>query len=196
MAWVHDLPTSGVVYLDLGFDLSAVPDRLVPLVPILGRTLLEMGTKKSSFVDLSRAIAMGTGGLWATLVSSVRGGGALAATQHLFLRGKATAENLPLLLDLMAEVLCEADFSDAERLGKIVMESKARREQQPFPPACALAATRLKARTGVAQAMGEAMGGLSGSPSSANWRTHGGRARGRDPRPARAAGAFALRRGW
>lgn len=163
VAWLHDLPTSGVVYLDLGFDLSAVPDRLVPLVPILGRTLLEMGTNKSSFVDLSRAIAMGTGGLWAqTLVSSVRGGGPLAATQHLFLRGKATAENLPLLLDLMAEVLCEADFSDAERLGKIVMESKARREQRLIPSGHVLAATRLKARTGVAQAMGEAMGGLSG----------------------------------
>lgn len=165
-AYVHDLPTSGVVYLDLSFDLSAVPDGLVPLVPILGRALLEMGTKKSSFVDLSRSIAMTTGGLWAqTFVSSVRGQGPEAACQRLFLRGKATAENLPSLLDLMGEVLLEADFSDAERLGKIVMESKARREQRLIPSGHTLAVTRLKARTGVAQAMSEAMNGLSGLTS-------------------------------
>jgi hypothetical protein len=161
--FVHDLPTSGVVYLDLGFDLSAVPDALVPLVPILGRALLEMGTKRSSFVDLSRAIAMTTGGLWAqTFVSSARGQGPDAAVQRLFLRGKSTAENLPSLLGLITEVLTEADFGDAERLGKIVLESKARREQRLIPSGHTLAATRLKARTGVAQAMNEAMGGLTG----------------------------------
>jgi hypothetical protein len=162
-AYVHDLPTSGVVYLDLAFDMAAVPDELVPLVPILGRALLEMGTRKSSFVDLSRAMAMNTGGLWAqTFVSSVRGKGPEHAAQRLFLRGKATAENLSALLDLMGEVLLEADFSDAERLGKIIMESKARREQRLIPAGHVLASTRLKARTGVAQAMNEAMSGLSG----------------------------------
>jgi len=161
--YVHDLPTSGVVYLDLAFDLAAVPDELVPLVPILGRTLLEMGTKRSSFVDLSRNIAMTTGGLWAqTFVSSVCGKGPDAAAQRLFLRGKATAEKLPSLLGLITEVLTEADFSDAERLGKIILESKARREQRLIPSGHALASTRLKARTGVAQAMNEAMGGLTG----------------------------------
>lgn len=161
--YVHELPTSGVVYLDLGFDLAAVPDELVPLVPILGRALLEMGTKKRGFVDLSRAMAMHTGGLWAqTFLSSVRGQGPEAAAQRLFLRGKATADKLPALLDIVAEVLAEADFSDAERLGKIILESKARREQRLIPAGHALAATRLKARFGVAQAMGEAMNGLSG----------------------------------
>jgi len=165
-AYVHDLPTSGVVYLDLAFDMAAVPDELVPLVPILGRALLEMGTKKSSFVDLSRAMAMNTGGLWAqTFVSSVQGRGPGHAAQRLFLRGKATAENLPALLELMGEVLLEADFSDAERLGKIILESKARREQRLVPSGHVLASTRLKARTGVAQAMNEAMNGLSGLTS-------------------------------
>jgi len=132
-------------------------------VPLLGRALLEMGTRRSSFVDLSRAIAMTTGGLWAqTFVSSVRGQGPEAASQRLFLRGKATAENLPSLLDLISEVLLEADFSDSERLGKIILEAKARREQRLIPAGHTLAATRLKARTGAAQAMSEAMGGLTG----------------------------------
>ncbi|MBU1042654.1 MAG: insulinase family protein [Proteobacteria bacterium] len=165
-AHLHELPTSGIVYLDLGLDLSAVPDELVPLVPILGRALLEMGTRRSSFVDLTRKIAMTTGGIWPqSFISTVRkpdGSCAIEPCQLLFLRAKATAERTPALLDILAEVLLEADFSDIERLGKIVLETKARREHRLIPAGHALAASRLKARYGAPQAMGEAMQGLSG----------------------------------
>ncbi|MBU1228368.1 MAG: insulinase family protein [Proteobacteria bacterium] len=165
-AHLHELPTSGIVYLDLGLDLSAVPDALLPLVPILGRALLEMGTRRTPFMDLTRKIAMTTGGIWAQpFVSTVRqadGTSAALPAQRLFLRSKATAERTPALLDILAEVLLEPDFSDTERLGKIVLEAKARREQRLIPAGHSLAAARLKARYGAAQAMGEAMQGLTG----------------------------------
>jgi len=165
-AHLHELPTSGIVYLDLGLDLSAVPDRLVPLVPILGRALLEMGTKRTPFVDLTRRIAMTTGGIWPqSFIATVRnsdGSTAAQPCQRLFLRAKATAEHTPALLDILSELLLEADFSDTERLGKIVLETKARREHHLIPAGHALAASRLKARYGAAQAMGEAMQGLTG----------------------------------
>ena len=165
-AHLHELPTSGIVYLDLGLDLSAVPDQLVPLVPILGRALLEMGTKRTSFVDLTRKVAMTTGGIWPqSFVSTVRtpdGSCAAEPCQLLFLRAKATAERTPALLDILSEVLLEADFSDTGRLGKIVLETKARRKHHLIPAGHALAASRLKARYGAAQAMGEAMQGLTG----------------------------------
>jgi presequence protease len=165
-AHLHELPTSGIVYLDLGLDLGAVPDHLVPLVPILGRALLEMGTKRTSFVDLTRKVAMTTGGIWPqSFVSTVRkpdGSCAALPCQRLFLRAKATFERTPALLDILSELLLEADFSDTERLGKIVLETKARREHHLIPSGHALAASRLKARFGAAQAVSEAMQGLSG----------------------------------
>jgi len=165
-AHLHELPTSSIVYLDLGLDLSAVPDRLVPLVPILGRALLEMGTRRTSFVDLTRKIAMTTGGIWPqSFVSTVRrpdGSCAQKPCQRLFLRAKATFERTPALLDILQELLLEADFSDTERLGKIVLETKARREHRLIPAGHSLAASRLTARYGVAQAMAEAQQGLTG----------------------------------
>ncbi len=165
-AHLHELPTSGIVYLDLGLDLSAVPDQLIPLVPILGRALMEMGTKRSSFVDLTRKVAMTTGGIWPqSFVASVRapdGTCAALPCQRLFLRAKATAQRTPSLLDILSEVLLEPDFSDIERLGKIVLETKARREHRLIPAGHALAASRLKARYGAAQAVSEAMQGLTG----------------------------------
>lgn len=165
-AHLHELPTSGIVYLDLGLDLAAVPDELIPLVPILGRALLEMGTRRTSFVDLTRKTAMTTGGIWPqSFVASVRqsdGSCAALPCQRLFLRAKATAERTPALLDILSEVLLEPDFSDTERLGKIVLEAKARREHRLIPAGHALAASRLKARFGAAQAVSEAVQGLTG----------------------------------
>ena len=42
----HDLPTNGIAYLDLGFDLSVVPDELLPYMGVFGRALVESGTSK------------------------------------------------------------------------------------------------------------------------------------------------------
>ena len=52
----HDLFTNGIVYLDLGFDLHALPKELLPLTEIFARALLEMGTDKEDYVKLSQRI--------------------------------------------------------------------------------------------------------------------------------------------
>ncbi|MGA2404465.1 MAG: insulinase family protein, partial [Syntrophobacteraceae bacterium] len=40
----HDLFTSGITYLDVGFNLQALPQQYLPYAPLFGRVLLEMGT--------------------------------------------------------------------------------------------------------------------------------------------------------
>lgn len=155
----HDLTTSGVVYLDLGFDLSRVPDRLVPLAPLFGRALLEMGTQRRDFVALSRWIARRTGGIDSqTFVSPVRGQAGPAA--RLFLRGKATFERIPDLLDILREVLGEPRFDDRERFRQIALEAKARAEQRLIPAGHAIVLSRLKARGHVAHLVHERMHGV------------------------------------
>ena len=62
----HALPTSGVVYADLAFDLSKVPEELLPLVPLYTRALKQLGTGKGDFVDLTRRVGMSTGGIRAS----------------------------------------------------------------------------------------------------------------------------------
>jgi len=57
----HDLPTNGVVYLELGFDMSGVSPELLPLVPLFGRALLEMGTDREDFADFLNRVARKTG---------------------------------------------------------------------------------------------------------------------------------------
>eukprot|EP00913_Durusdinium_trenchii_P023993 g22534.t1 len=64
----HALPTSGVIYMDVAFDLSRVPQELLPLVPLFTRGLTQLGTAKGDFVDLTRRVGMGTGGIAASTI--------------------------------------------------------------------------------------------------------------------------------
>eukprot|EP00438_Fugacium_kawagutii_P012743 Skav203748 [mRNA] locus=scaffold68:520798:544593:+ [translate_table: standard] len=41
----HALPTSGVIYTDVAFDMSRVPEDLLPLVPLFTRALKQLGTE-------------------------------------------------------------------------------------------------------------------------------------------------------
>ncbi len=59
----HDLFTNGILYLDLGFDLHALPKELLPLTEIFARALLETGTDKEDYVKLSQRIGKSTGGI-------------------------------------------------------------------------------------------------------------------------------------
>ncbi|MEJ5224273.1 MAG: insulinase family protein, partial [Anaerolineales bacterium] len=49
----HDLPTNGIVYLDLGFDLHRLPADLLPFIGLFGRVLLQMGTQTQDYVSLT-----------------------------------------------------------------------------------------------------------------------------------------------
>ncbi len=66
----HDLFTNGIVYLDLGFDLHALPKDLLPLTEIFARALLEMGTDKEDYVKLSQRIGKSTGGIHGNAVTA------------------------------------------------------------------------------------------------------------------------------
>src|SRR5690606_1841676 len=88
----HDLFTNGITYLDLGFDLRALPQDYLPYVSLFGRALLEMGTAAQDYVKLAQRIGRKTGGIAPSSFTS-----ALPHDENgaawLFLRGKATVEN-------------------------------------------------------------------------------------------------------
>ncbi len=140
---LHGLETNGLVYLDIGFDLTGLPDKLMAYVPLFGKALLEMGTQDLDYVALQNRIARKTGGIHPQMfVSSVLGGGTVA---KLFLRGKATAEQAPELIAILLKVLTETCFDNQTRLRQLALEAKARFEQSIVPSGHSLVATRLKA---------------------------------------------------
>ncbi len=159
----HDLPTNGVVYLDLGFDMSAVPEELLPLVPLFSRAMLETGTAREDFVTFNRRIARKTGGVRReSFLASIKGQDPDATlASRLIFRGKATLDKAPDLLSILNDALLTARLTDRERLTQMTLEAKARAERALAPSGHAVVSARLRARFGKAGWAAERMRGLS-----------------------------------
>ncbi len=154
----HDLFTNGIVYLDIGFDLRALPQELLPYVSLFGRALLEMGTRTEDFTRLALRIAGHTGGIGRSALASLAGAEVCA---WLFLRGKATMAQAGALLDILRDVLLTLNLDRRERFTQIVLQEKARQEAGLIPAGSAVAVERLKSRFNLADWAGEQMGGVS-----------------------------------
>jgi presequence protease len=143
----HELFTNGILYLDLGFDLHALPKNLLPLTQVFGRALLEMGTQKEDYVKLSQRIGKSTGGITrSTLTATAFGSRENIA--KLFLRGKATIQQSAELLNILQDVLLTANFHNKERFKQIVLEEKSDLEASLVPSGHFYINQRLRAQFG------------------------------------------------
>ncbi len=156
----HDLLTNGIVYLDLGFNLHLLPQELLPYVPLFGQALLEIGTEKEDFVKLSQRIGRKTGGTWTSSMTS-----ALRETPEgaawLFLRGKATMDQVDDLLAIWRDILTGVQLNNRERFKQMVLEAKAGYEAGLTPRGHAVVARRLSAAFNEADWAEEQMSGIS-----------------------------------
>ena len=55
-ALLHELPTNGIAYVDLAFDLRRLPAEDLPWVSLLSRAMLGMGNAREDYVRLSQRI--------------------------------------------------------------------------------------------------------------------------------------------
>ncbi len=143
----HDLFTNGIVYLDLGFDLHALPKELLPLTEIFIRALLETGTEKEDFVKLSQRIGKSTGGIHGTAVTATAIG-SRESVAKLVLRGKATVAQAGELLNILKDVLVGARLDNRERIKQIVLEEKAGLESSLVPSGHIYVNQRVRAQFG------------------------------------------------
>jgi Zn-dependent M16 (insulinase) family peptidase len=156
----HDLFTSGIVYLDIGFNLYALPQTALPYVPLFSRALLEMGTEDEDFVSLTQRISRKTGGIRPSLfASSVRD--SQQGSVWLFLRGKAMFKQIRDLLDIFRDIFLKVRLDNKERFQQMVLEAKARLEENLVPSGHQVVSTRLRALFSEADWAEEQMKGIS-----------------------------------
>ena len=156
----HDLFTNGILYLDLGFDLRALPQELLPYTELFVSALLELGTETEDFVKLTQRIGRRTGGISPTnFISTVRDSGATAA--WTFLRSKATTHQVADLLAILRDILLTVKLDNQPRFMQLLLEKKAREEAGLVPGGHRVAITRLRAKFSEAHWASEQISGLS-----------------------------------
>ena len=140
----HDLFTNGIAYVDLAFDLHALPQELVPFAPIFGKALINIGTDTEDFVALQQRIGRKTGGIWTTTFNSALADNPVSAAR-LILRGKATVPHVDDLLAIFRDMLLTIKLDNQERFKQMVFETKARKESSLIPHGSGVVAMRLSA---------------------------------------------------
>jgi Zn-dependent M16 (insulinase) family peptidase len=158
--YTHPLPTNGVIYLELGFDMQALPGRLLPYLPIFSRALTQTGTSTEDFVSLTQRIGRSTGGVGVQRWSNTRRDGSGTAA-WVFVRGKAVPEKAGELLAIMHDVLTDARLDNRERIRQMVLEGKAGFESSLAGMGNGIAAQRLRAQFNESDWLGEQTGGVS-----------------------------------
>lgn len=156
--FTHHLNTGKIVYLDLGFNLQGLRDRELILAGMLGKLLLEMGTKKRDYVDLNTDISRYTGGIYPlVLVDKHINGKPLA---YFWLRTKVLESNLDKLRDILTEILTEYDFGSSKRLEEILREQKSGFEQSFIPSGHSFVLRRLKSCFNLSGVIEEYLNGI------------------------------------
>lgn len=158
--YTHLLPTNGVIYLDLGFDLRRIPAELVPYLSIFSRALFQTGTGKEDFVSLMQRIGRSTGGVGASRsIGTMRD--TRTTTAWFFVRGKAVPDKAAELLSIITDVLTGARLDNRERIKQMLLEEKAGFESSLAGRGNGLAASRLGAAMNPAAWASEASGGIT-----------------------------------
>ncbi|MCP4424352.1 MAG: peptidase M16 [Chloroflexi bacterium] len=155
----HDLFTNGIVYLDVGFDLHALPADLLPYVKLFGDSLTGIGTETEDFVKLSQRIGRKTGGIWSSTFSSTKQDGR-SASVYFFLRGKATIEQTQDMLDIMQDVLLTVKLDNQERFRQMILRAKAGKEASLTPSGHIVTNLRLRSHFAESAWASEQMGGI------------------------------------
>src|SRR3569833_964411 len=153
------LPTNGVIYLVLGFDLTRIPAELVPYLSIFSRALFQTGTAKEDFVSLTQRIGRSTGGVGASRsIGTMRD--TKTTTAWFFVRGMAVPDKAEELLGSIVDELTSARLDNRERIKQMLLEEKAGFESSLAGRGTGLAASRLGAAINPAAWAGAATGGV------------------------------------
>lgn len=124
----HDIETNGIGYLSMMFDLSGVPEELLPYVGILQATLGIIDTDNYEYGELFNEINVNTGGIGTSIelypdVTKVKEKEFKATFEF---RTKALYDKIPFALKMIEEIILRSKLEDEKRLKEIIAMTKSR----------------------------------------------------------------------
>jgi len=117
---ISEMLTNRISYMDIGFDFSAVPARLLPWLDLFGTIITEIGTAKMNYMQFAKEIATCTGS-FSHSVNTYRRKGDSDTIQPIFwLHAKCLPDYIERTLSLIKDVLANPSLADRKRIREIV----------------------------------------------------------------------------
>jgi len=165
----NELPTDGIVYMDVCLPMEGVAMADVPYLPLLGAMISSFGTSTHDETTFSRRIDAQTGGLSAgpqtQAVPGAGGAGFLVGERdsmsaYWMVSGKASVEKSAALFGLASEMLTDINLDNRNRVVEILTQALSSAQSSVVTSASA-ATSLLQARLSLAGDLDERMAGLS-----------------------------------
>lgn len=136
-------PTNGIIYLQIMFDASGVPQEMIPQLSLLTEMLGKLSTKNHTFGDLNSEINIHTGGIYISpaIISDFKNPDHFM--HRLVVQGKALTGKLDKLLDLKTEIVRATQYNDIQRIKQVITSLDSNLQNQSRANGYGLALQRL-----------------------------------------------------
>ena len=158
---VSELLTNHISYVDVGFDFSVIPMRLLPWLDLFGTIVTEIGTEKMNYMQFAKEVATCTGSFSHSVNTYTRKGDADTMRPIFWLHTKCLPDYLEQSLELIHAVLTSVSLSDKKRIREIVGREFAWAEHAAQSEGYNLPATRVFAQLSKAGFYNELVNGIS-----------------------------------
>lgn len=138
----HDLFTSGIIYLDLVFDLKHIEKDMIPYVSLLTYIVGKVDTKNYKYGDLSNEIYINTGGVHLN-ASVFQDRKSDHYYPKLMLTTKVVRDKTRDLFKIVRELVSNSKFEDKKRIKEIINQLKSRIEMNIYNAGHAVAQGRV-----------------------------------------------------
>lgn len=122
----HQVPTNGIGYLDLLFDLKGLAPEKVPYLGLLKSVLGYVDTAGYTYGDLTNEINAQTGGIQCGVEVFEQADSIEDYKAFFSLRGKVMYPRIDVLFKMAREILNTSKLNDTKRLYEIIAEVKSR----------------------------------------------------------------------
>lgn len=122
----HEVPTNGISYLDLMFDLKHLDPEDVPYLGLLKSVLGFVDTAHFSYGELSNEINAETGGISCGVEVFDRADSTEEYKAMFSVRGKVMYPRIDVLFRMIREILNTSKLDDGKRLYEIIARVKSR----------------------------------------------------------------------
>ena len=162
----HELPTDGIVYLDIALPMDRVAMEDVPYLPLLSSMMSSFGTSTEDETTFSRRVDAQTGGLgMGPQTMAVPGrawtvGDRDGLSSYWMVSGKATGARAGSLFGLAAQMLTDVQLDNPSRVVEMLTQTVSAMESSAATSG-SYATTALGGRLSLAGHVDEIMGGLS-----------------------------------
>ena len=138
----HDFFTSGIIYLDLAFDISHISEDSIPYVKLLTEILGNIGTKNYNYGQLSNEVHINTGGInfGATVLSDRENN---EIYPKLMVHSKVIREKSSKMFELIQELITNTKIEEKKKIREIINRLKSRMEMSVYDSGHAVVKNRV-----------------------------------------------------